>query len=94
MLHDDTLDRRTVLRALDETVHTLERGPLSLHLGACDALGIGTPEWEACRNQLIEELQAAFAGASLEGAAAAWGEAPPSRAAGCSARRTLECCSG
>ena len=58
-LHRATLDQDTVLRTLGETVRVLERDQGGFHARACDALGIGTPEWEACRNQVIEELQEA-----------------------------------
>ena len=44
---------------LDETVHTLERDDLAIRSGACAALGIGTAEWEACRDQFIQQLQEA-----------------------------------
>ena len=58
-LHAETLDRQTVLTAIDETVHTLERDEPAVRASTCDALGMGTPEWEACRDQLIEDLQEA-----------------------------------
>jgi len=58
-LRDETLDKSTVLKAIDETVHTLERDETAVSSGTCDELGIGTAEWEACRDQLIEELQSA-----------------------------------
>jgi hypothetical protein len=58
-LREETLDKRTVLEAIDETVHTLERDEATVSAGACDKLGIGTPEWEACRDQLIEDLRSA-----------------------------------
>jgi predicted phosphodiesterase len=58
-IHQDTLDRAIVMHALDETVHTLERDDSATRSKTCDALGIGTADWEACRDQLIEELQEA-----------------------------------
>ena len=58
-LREETLDKNTVLNAIDETVHTLERDETAVSSGACDELGIGTAEWEACRDQLIEDLQSA-----------------------------------
>ena len=59
MIHDATLDKRTVLQALDETVDALQSDDLKIRAEACDALGIGTEEWSACRDQLIEDLQEA-----------------------------------
>jgi hypothetical protein len=58
-LHQETLDKGTVLRAMDETMRTLERDEAATQSSACDQLGIGTAEWEACRDQLIEDLQEA-----------------------------------
>jgi hypothetical protein len=58
-LRNETLDKNTVLNAIDETVHTLERDETAVSSGACGKLGIGTAEWEACRDQLIEDLQSA-----------------------------------
>jgi hypothetical protein len=58
-LHEQTLDKQTVLGAIDATVHTLERDDAAIRFAACESLGIGTPEWEACRDQLIDDLQEA-----------------------------------
>jgi predicted phosphodiesterase len=58
-LHRETLDKAIVMDALDETVHTLQRDDSAIRSKACDNLGIGTAEWESCRDQLIEELQEA-----------------------------------
>ena len=76
-LHQETLDKNMVMRTLDETVHTLAHdGPIRLE--ACEALGIGTAEWEACRDQLIDELQEAEDWAQREETLLeAGGDAPP-----------------
>jgi hypothetical protein len=77
-LREETLDRTTVLKAIDETVHTLERDEPVIRSSACDSLGIGTAEWEACRDQLIEELQSAQEWVEREDAIEeAVDEAPP-----------------
>lgn len=76
-LHQDTLDKRTVMRALEETVHTLEHDDGAIRLNVCDSLGIGTAEWEACREQLIEELQSAEEWVVREETLEAVATAPP-----------------
>ena len=58
-IHQETLDKAVVMHALDETVHTLERDDSATRSKTCDALGIATADWEACRDQMIEELQEA-----------------------------------
>src|SRR6185503_5511131 len=44
-LHAETRDRRFVLQALDETVHTLQRDEAAVRQKTCEDLAIGTPEW-------------------------------------------------
>lgn len=59
-MHKATLDKQTVMHVLDEAVDTLQHDDdLALRASACDALGIGTTEWEKCRDELIEQLQEA-----------------------------------
>ena len=58
-LHDETRDKEFVLRALDETVHTLERDDPTIRAQTCEELAVGSAEWEACRDELIDELQQA-----------------------------------
>jgi len=58
-IHDETLDKRAVLQVIDEAVSALQADEVPLRLSACEALGVGTAEWAACRDQLIEELQEA-----------------------------------
>jgi hypothetical protein len=58
-IHQETLDRETVLQVLDEAVHTLQHDDPAVRASACDALAIGSAEWAACRDELIEELQEA-----------------------------------
>jgi hypothetical protein len=58
-LHAETRDREFVLHALDETVHTLQRDEPAVRQKTCEQLAIGSPEWEACRDQLIDELEQA-----------------------------------
>jgi hypothetical protein len=58
-IHDETLDKDTVLHVVEEAVQTLQRDDTEVRLGACDALGIGSDEWAACRDGLIEQLQEA-----------------------------------
>jgi hypothetical protein len=58
-IHEETLDKTTVLNALEETVHTLQRDDVATRSSACEALGLSRAEWSACRDQLIEDLQEA-----------------------------------
>src|ERR687895_2448314 len=58
-LHEETRNRQFVLRALDETVHTLERDDPAIRARTCEELAVGSAEWEACRDELIDELQQA-----------------------------------
>jgi hypothetical protein len=58
-IHEETLDKETVLGAIEDTVHTLQRDEAALRTSTCEGLGIGTAEWAACRDQLIEDLQEA-----------------------------------
>lgn len=58
-IHEETLDKRTVLHVVEDAVTTLQRDDVSVRLGACDALGIGSDEWATCRDELIEQLQEA-----------------------------------
>jgi hypothetical protein len=58
-IHDETLDKDTVLDAVDEAVTALQRDHPAFRTSACDALGIGSEAWAACRDQLIESLQEA-----------------------------------
>ena len=58
-LHSETLDRDLVLKLLDETKRTLQNDDTGVRSPTCDALGVGSDEWSACRDQLIEELQEA-----------------------------------
>jgi hypothetical protein len=58
-LHDDTLDKTTVLTAVDDARRALESDDASIKANACDALGIGTADWVACRAELIDELSEA-----------------------------------
>jgi hypothetical protein len=77
-IHQETLHRETVLQVLDEAVDALQHDEPDIRLGACDALGIGTTEWAACRDAMIEELQEAGEWAEREEAIVeAVDEAPP-----------------
>jgi hypothetical protein len=72
------LDKHTVLGLLDETIRTLERDDQALRVSACDALGIGSKEWAACRDEIVAELQEAEEWAAREDAIEAHvDEAPP-----------------
>ncbi len=55
-LHDETLDRDTVLHVLDDTVAALERDDIEVRTRACDALGVGSSDWRRCRDELLEDL--------------------------------------
>lgn len=55
-LHDETLDRDTVLHVLDDTVAALERDDTAVRGVACEALSVGAAEWRRCRDELIEDL--------------------------------------
>jgi hypothetical protein len=66
--HRDTLDRGTVLQVLDEAVQALQHDDATGRAAACEALGIGSAEWAACRDQLIEDLQSAGDWAEREAA--------------------------
>ena len=77
-LHDETLDKTTVLNVIDEAVDALQRDDVAVRTSACEALGIGSPEWAACRDQLIEDLQEAEEWVEREDAIAEGStEAPP-----------------
>jgi hypothetical protein len=67
-LHDETLRKEVVLGVVDETIHALQRDEVAARAGACDALGIGSVEWKACRDRLIEDLQGAEEWAAREDA--------------------------
>ena len=58
-VHDETLDKGTVRHAVREAASELRRDPFAMRAQACEALGIDTPAWSACRNALIEELDEA-----------------------------------
>jgi hypothetical protein len=58
-LHDETLDKQTVMHVLEETVEALERDESPARGAACDALEVGSDEWAACRDRLIEDLMQA-----------------------------------
>ena len=58
-MHEETLDKSAVLNVIDEARHALQRDDVALRTDACAALGIGTAEWAACRDALIEDLQEA-----------------------------------
>lgn len=58
-LHDETMNKAAVRHVIEEAVGELHRDDVALRATACDALGIGTPEWAACRDELIEELDEA-----------------------------------
>lgn len=58
-IHDETLDKQTVLHVIDDAVSALQRDERAVRLSACDALGVGTADWAACRDQLIDDLQEA-----------------------------------
>jgi hypothetical protein len=55
-LHDETLDKRTVMQVLEGTVDALQRDEAVVRSAACDALGVGSDAWAACRDELIEDL--------------------------------------
>lgn len=77
-MHDETLDKNTVLNALEDTVHVLQRDDTAMRSAACDSLGISSAEWGACRNQMIEDLQEADDWVEREDAIVeAVGEEPP-----------------
>jgi len=56
-IHDETLDQGTVLDVLEDARVALERESGDVRLSTCDALGIGSDEWAACRAELVEQLQ-------------------------------------
>jgi len=56
-IHDETLDQDTVLDVLEDARVALERESGDVRLSTCDALGIGSDEWAACRAELVEQLQ-------------------------------------
>ncbi|HVL69792.1 MAG TPA: metallophosphoesterase [Vicinamibacterales bacterium] len=58
-LHDETMRKAAVRHVIEEAVAELHRDDDVVRAAACDALGIGTPEWSACRDALIEELDEA-----------------------------------
>jgi hypothetical protein len=58
-MHDEVMDKAAVRHVIEDAVAELHHDDLALRTAACDALGIGTPEWTACRDELIEELDEA-----------------------------------
>lgn len=56
-MHEETLDKNTVLEVMDDARSALEHDLEAVRLSACDALGVGTDAWAACRAELIEQLQ-------------------------------------
>ena len=56
-IHEESLDKERVLEVVEDTVQGLQRDEVALRTSACDALGIGSAEWSACRDELIEQLQ-------------------------------------
>jgi hypothetical protein len=77
-MHEEPLQKEAVLGLLDETIRTLERDDVALRVSACEALGIGSSEWAACRDQVVAELQEAEEWAAREDAIEAHvDEAPP-----------------
>jgi hypothetical protein len=77
-IHQETLDRDVVRHAVHEAARELRRDDLVMRTQACEALGIDTPEWSACRNALTEELDEAEDWIERESAITDSGvEAPP-----------------
>jgi Calcineurin-like phosphoesterase len=58
-IHDETLDQQNVLDVVEKARNVLERESESVRLDTCDALGIGSEQWAACRAELVEQLQEA-----------------------------------
>jgi hypothetical protein len=58
-VHEEPLRKDTVRHAIADAVAELQRDDTLTRTAACDALGIGTAEWSACRDELIEELSEA-----------------------------------
>ena len=58
-VHDDVMGKAAVRHVIEDAVAGLHQDDVALRTSACDALGIGTPEWTACRDELIEELDEA-----------------------------------
>ena len=58
-VHDDVMDKAAVRHVIEDAVAGLHQDDVALRTTACDTLGIGTPEWTACRDELIEELDEA-----------------------------------
>lgn len=58
-VHDDVMDKAAVRHVIEDAVAQLHEDGVELRTTACDALGIGSPEWVACRDELIEELDEA-----------------------------------
>lgn len=58
-VHDDVMDKAAVRHVIEDAVAGLHQDDIALQASTCDALGIGTPEWTACRDELIEELDEA-----------------------------------
>ena len=56
-IHDKTLDQSTVLDVVEQARVALESESGDIRLSTCDALGIGSDEWTACRAELVEQLQ-------------------------------------
>jgi hypothetical protein len=56
-IHDETLNQNTVLDVVEDARLALEGNDDLIRLQACDALGIGTEQWAACRAELVEQLQ-------------------------------------
>lgn len=58
-MHDQVMNKAAVRHVLEDAIAELHRDDVALRTTSCDALGIGTPEWTACRDELIEELDEA-----------------------------------
>ena len=58
-MREETLDKDAVMEVVGEARHALQRDEIAMRASACEALGLGTAEWEACRDELLEELQEA-----------------------------------
>jgi hypothetical protein len=77
-MRDEPLDRDAVLGLLQQTIHALQRDEQPVRASACDALGVGSAEWSACRDKAVSELQDAEEWAERENAIQAQiGDAPP-----------------
>ena len=58
-MHDEVMDKAAVRHVIEDAIVELHHDDVAVRTAACDALGIGTPEWTACRDELIEELDEA-----------------------------------